>query len=206
MKETNPKQVVGAGKLPLDLVPDAVQLYASIAFLEGALKYGRFNWRISGVRASTYIAALKRHLLRFANGEWADPDTGVPHLASILACVGIMLDAHLAGKLLDDRAPASPGLVRALEDAAQYVPLLKERFGDVNPHQYTINDTEAGESFHFSSAPLPAARSTVSGKNGKPVQRRNARRVVQRKRRRPVGRVQVGRARRKVSQRKKRSA
>lgn len=107
-KETNPKDAFASSRLPLDLVPDSLTAYAALAFLEGALKYGAYNWRTRGVRTSVYVAALRRHLAAFQNGEWADPQTNVPHLASVIACAGIILDAELCAKLEDDRPPAAP--------------------------------------------------------------------------------------------------
>lgn len=138
-KATNPKDAVGSGKLPLELVPDVLVAEAAFAFLEGALKYGRFNWRVAGVRASIYRAALHRHLMCWWNGEDVDPLTGVRHLASIAACVGILLDAELCGMLADDRPPRAPIGAR-VRDAEAHVAALKEMFADRNPHQYTIDD------------------------------------------------------------------
>src|SRR5687767_12813836 len=93
-KPTNPKDAVGTTKLPMSLVPESVIAYASLAWLEGKTKYGGVNWREAGVRTSIYIDALKRHCAKYYDGgEWADPKTKVPHLASIIACAGIILDA-----------------------------------------------------------------------------------------------------------------
>jgi hypothetical protein len=141
-KDTNPKDQIGSTKLPLDLVPSTLEVYAALAFLEGALKYGRFNWRIAGVRTSIYLSALKRHLKKFEDGEWDDRKTKVPHLASILACTGIILDAFSCGKLNDDRAPAAPDTGDIIDEMAPFVAHLKELFKDHNPHQYTIRDSE----------------------------------------------------------------
>lgn len=138
-KPTNPKDVIGSGKLPLELVPDTLPAYAALAFFEGASKYGRFNWRVAGVRASIYRAALQRHLAAWWNGENADPDTGVPHLASVAACVGILIDAEVAGMLTDDRPPPAP-LGRLHADLAGRVADLRDRFADVSPRQWTIAD------------------------------------------------------------------
>jgi len=140
VKPSNPKQAFGDTKLPVFLVPDVVQMYASLAFLEGALKYGQYNWRAAGVRVSTYISALERHMAKFKNGEWAAQDTGVPHLASALACIGIILDAYHLGKLTDDRPPASPMADIIENELASKIPRLKELFGDRNPKQWTIAD------------------------------------------------------------------
>ena len=138
-KPTNPKDVIGSDKLPLHLVPSVLNIYASLAFLEGAAKYGCYNWRVAGVRMSIYLAALERHFQKFKDGEWADEKTGVPHLSSMLACIGIILDAKLVGKLTDDRPPVAPtaALIASLE---AHVPRLKELFKDCRPHQHTIMD------------------------------------------------------------------
>ena len=138
-KETNPKEAIGADKAPLELVPDTLMVEASLAFLEGALKYGRFNWRAAGVRSSTYRAALQRHLIRWWNGEDADPATGVKHLASVAACVGILLDAEACGKLNDDRPPRAP-MGDILDGAPEKMARLREIFKDKNPKQWTIAD------------------------------------------------------------------
>jgi hypothetical protein len=139
VKPTNPKDAIGAGKLPLELVPDTIRAYAALAFFEGASKYGRFNWRVAGVRASIYRAALDRHLVKWWNGEDADPKTGVPHLASVIACAGIILDAQLCGKLTDDRPPPAP-LGDLIDSLAAAVESLKTEFAEHRPHQWTIED------------------------------------------------------------------
>jgi hypothetical protein len=138
-KPTNPKDAIGSDKLPLHLVPAVVQLYASLGFLEGALKYGKYNWRVAGVRFSIYLDAMERHFVKLKDGEWADQKTGVPHLSSILACAGIILDARHVGKLKDDRPPRAPTseLLATLEGS---VPALKSLFADFSPHQHTLMD------------------------------------------------------------------
>jgi hypothetical protein len=140
-KPTNPKDAIGSDKLPLHLVPSVLNIYASLAFLEGAVKYGKANWRVAGARMSIYIDAIERHLAKLKDGEWADEKTGVPHLSSMLACIGIILDAKLVGKLTDDRPPVAPtaDLIAALE---VHVPLLKALFKDHHPHQHTIMDAK----------------------------------------------------------------
>jgi Domain of unknown function (DUF5664) len=105
-KEVNPKDMVGRGKLPLDLVPDTIGIYAAMAFAEGASKYGSYNWRVAPVAFSVYLAALRRHQVKLQNGEWSDHNTKIPHLASIIACAGIIADAKACGTLVDDRPPS----------------------------------------------------------------------------------------------------
>lgn len=139
-KPTNPKDVIGSAKLMLGLVPDTIQAWVALAFLEGALKYGRYNWRIAGVRTSIYNDAMERHRVKWWNGENADRDTRVRHLASIIACAGILLDAELCGKLTDDRPPAAPVGAFVDREAADIAAHLREMFADRNPRQYTIED------------------------------------------------------------------
>lgn len=136
---TNPKDALAVSKLPLHLVPDTVKVYAALAFAEGAAKYGGYNWRVAGVRASVYRSALERHLAKWWNGEWADEKTGVPHLASIIACAGILLDANAVGKLTDDRPPAAP-LGPIIDGMEADVRRVVDMFSDYAPRQFTIAD------------------------------------------------------------------
>lgn len=141
-KPSNPKDVVALTKLPLDLVPSTVVIYAALAFLEGARKYGKYNWRVAGVSFAVYLGAIKRHYEKLISGEWADQKTKVPHLASIIACCGIILDAKLCGKLTDDRPPVAPTAELIAELEAEIVPHLQELFKDCHPHQHTIMDAQ----------------------------------------------------------------
>lgn len=122
-KATNPKDAVGSTKLPLDLVPDTLSAFAAASFAEGASKYGSYNWRVSGVRASIYKAALERHLKKWWNGEDCDAVTKVPHLASVIACAAIILDAGVVGKLNDDRPPKVDldTVIKGLEETVRHV-------------------------------------------------------------------------------------
>jgi hypothetical protein len=142
-KETNPKDFAGSAKLPMDLVPDTIEAEVALAYLEGALKYGRYNWRIAGVRSSIYRSALRRHLAKWWNGENRDQITKVKHLASIIACAGILLDAELCGKLRDDRPPRAP--ISRVVDVEPHIEHLKQLFKNYNPKQYTIADGVADE-------------------------------------------------------------
>ena len=141
VKESNPKEFFGNQKLHLDVVPGCVEQYCSLALLEGALKYGRYNWRIKGARISTYISAAKRHLDKYVEGQWADPKTQVPHLASVLACVAIILDAGLMGTLRDDRPPSLPNHDQWIDAQTSVVAHLQELFKNHDPRQYVIGDT-----------------------------------------------------------------
>lgn len=142
-KMTNPKDIIGSAKLDLGLVPDTLVAAAAMAFTEGALKYGRFNWRIAGVRASIYHAALRRHLAKWWAGEQCDPVTGVPHLASVIACAAILVDSEWLDKLTDDRPPRAP-MGGAIEYAESITKTLRELFKEHDPKQFTIEDSSNG--------------------------------------------------------------
>lgn len=141
-KPTNPKDLIGSSKLDLGLVPDTIPIFAALAFTEGATKYGSMNWRVAGVRASIYHAALKRHLAKWWNGENADAKTKVPHLASVIACAGIILDAGVVGKLVDDRPPVAQ-IEALITEHEAIVAHLKEMHKDLNPRHNFATDTGA---------------------------------------------------------------
>jgi hypothetical protein len=69
----------------------------------GAEKYGPWNWRETGVCASTYVNAILRHLNAWRDGESLDPESGITHLAHIACSANILMDAEVCGKLQDDR-------------------------------------------------------------------------------------------------------
>lgn len=194
-KETNPKDAIGGTKLPLDLVPGSVEAYAALAFLEGALKYGKFNWRISGVKASVYIAAIKRHLKKFENGQDVDPKTLVHHLGSIMACCGIILDAMHVGKLVDDRAPRHP-TDEVIDGMVPVIAHLKQMFAGCNPHQFTIEDSQW--------APESDRKSTTRSTTG-PTRPRSSARLATKRGAKPRKKAKSGRATARKSITKSRS-
>lgn len=140
-KDSNPKQSAGNRRVPLDLIPTTGLVYAAMSFAEGASKYSASNWRITGVRFSTYHAAMMRHMLKVANGEWADPETHVPHLGSIIASAMIIADAHEIGNLNDDRAPAL-NVGAMMKRAEAVIAHVRELNRDANPT--SIEDLNGG--------------------------------------------------------------
>lgn len=109
-KDTNAKDgAAGAdGRLDMTLVPMTFTAAVAVALTEGDLKYWAYNWRVKGVSARVYVAAMLRHLFKWFSGEHADRKTGVPHLWSVGACLAIMIDAQAIGKFIDDRPPRAP--------------------------------------------------------------------------------------------------
>ena len=135
LKETNPKDRAATSRLDLSLFPQTAIVYGAMGMTEGDAKYGGYNFRVAGVRTSVYVAALLRHLFKYYGGEWADPATQVPHLGSALSCLAILVDAHEAGKLVDDRPPRVD-MERLLSHAEQIVAHLHELYAN-GPARYT---------------------------------------------------------------------
>lgn len=132
----NPKDALGTAKAPLHLIPQTALVAASMAFLEGREKYGQFNWRVTGVRASVYQAALLRHMAAWFDGEDIDPDSGLSHLWKAIACLAILIDASELGVLEDDRPPSAPtaemmSLTKSLGED------IRKRLAAYDPYQYT---------------------------------------------------------------------
>ncbi|MBF9235548.1 dATP/dGTP diphosphohydrolase domain-containing protein [Microvirga alba] len=143
-KPTNPKDLIGSGKLPVHLWPETATVLGAMALLDGALKYGRSNFRAIGVRSSIYYDAARRHLAAWFEGEDADPDSGLPHLAHALASIAILVDAKAAGKLNDDRMIAG-GYRQLIDGMTMHVQRLKDQHAARDPRHYTIADNPAND-------------------------------------------------------------
>lgn len=119
-KDTNPKDALGIKKVPVSTLPTPVVLEVGLAMMEGALKYGRHNYRAIGVRASVYYdAVVARHLAAWWEGEDIDPDSGLSHLSKAIAGLMILRDAQIRGKMNDDRPPATLGFIQELNKKAE---------------------------------------------------------------------------------------
>jgi len=138
-KPTNPKDAIGSDKLPIHLFPSTAIAYGCIAMLNGALKYGRSNFRAVGVRASIYYDACFRHMMAWFEGEELDPDDGVPHLGAALACIAILIDSQIKGNMNDDRM--FPTKYREeLDRVTKMVKVLKEQHKSRKPKHWSVND------------------------------------------------------------------
>jgi dATP/dGTP diphosphohydrolase len=144
-KPSNPKDALGSTRAPLHMLPLVAQVAWSLAHMEGGAKYGLWNWCVAGVRASIYVAAAMRHLMKWFFGQTFDPKTGVHHLGYVMACCAILLDAEWREKLVDDRPPALPRIDELFAHAEAIMPgLMTLRHEDVK--DWTINDNlEASE-------------------------------------------------------------
>jgi len=134
----NPKDKAAINRLDLSLFPDTAVIYGALGMVEGDCKYGGFNYRVGGVLASVYVAALRRHVSKWFNGEWKDSKTHVPHLGSAIACLGILVDAIECGVLKDDRPP-KVDLNKLLTRFQKRVKHLRQIFPN-SPSRFTEED------------------------------------------------------------------
>lgn len=99
----NPKDLFGLQKISLCKVSPIAWLHCAHAMMNGADKYGPYNWRDKPVIASIYVDASLRHVLAWFLGEEVADDSHVHHLGHAMASESILLDAQEAGVLIDDR-------------------------------------------------------------------------------------------------------
>lgn len=139
-KPSNPKDMIGSSKLPLHLWPMSATAFGCIGLASGMLKYGRNNWRESGVRPSIYVDAAIRHLTDWFEGNEVDPEDGVHNLSGALACLAILVDAKVTGKLSDDRNYNGGGWREARALMEPHVARLQDLHSGKSPKHYTIAD------------------------------------------------------------------
>jgi hypothetical protein len=140
-KDTNPKDIIAGAKVPLSLCPDTLIAAVAMSFVEGSLKYGRFNWRAAGARTSVYLDAMQRHMKAYEGGEEIDPDSGLPHLWKAAACLAILIDSAQLGVLTDDRPPRSD-VAEVLRSLEPVVKSLQAKYKDKPVKHYTIKDAK----------------------------------------------------------------
>ena len=110
----NPKDLFGEKKVSISKLPFVSILHASHAMMNGARKYGAYNWRDKPVKAHIYYDAAVRHLGAWFEGEETADDSGVHHLGHAMACCAILLDAQENGNLIDDRPAGRKNRIRDL--------------------------------------------------------------------------------------------
>lgn len=143
-KPTNPKDMLGTDRLPVHLWPMSATAFGCIGLTNGMLKYGRANWRESGVKLSVYVDAAIRHITDWFEGNDFDPEDGVHNLSGALACLAILVDAMVTGNLVDDRNHNGRGWREARAMMEPHVARLRElHAGRGDPKHYTIADTVA---------------------------------------------------------------
>lgn len=107
-KSTNPKEELGTRKVPLHCLPCKPIMEMALGMMEGGRKYGTHNYRVMGVRSSTYYNATMRHLMAWWEGEDIDPDSGINHIVKALTSLLVLRDSMLMGNCEDDRPVKYP--------------------------------------------------------------------------------------------------
>ena len=80
-----------AGKPRWDLLPFGPVSEVVDVLTFGAAKYAPDNWQKVPDARARYFAAALRHLTAWWNGERADPETGLSHLAHASCCLLFLL-------------------------------------------------------------------------------------------------------------------
>lgn len=138
-KPTNPKDLLGANKLPLHLFPNTAVVLGTMGMLEGAVKYGRSNYRAMGIRASIYYDAVRRHIDAWFEGQDNTADHNIHHLGNALACLAIIVDAQAKGILIDDRMYPG-GYHEMVTRLTPEVARIKKMYRGKKPHHYSLLD------------------------------------------------------------------
>lgn len=141
-KPSNPKDMVGCRKVPFSVLPTPVLVEAALGMFEGALKYGRHNYRKVGVRGSIYYDATQRHLTDWWEGEDIDPASQIHHIGKAISSLMVLRDSIMRGNWTDDRPPATYGMY---DEPNRQAAALVDMHADKNPKHYTqlnINEDE----------------------------------------------------------------
>jgi hypothetical protein len=130
VKDSNPKDAVGSTKPPVSNVPLSVISEVGMALAEGQYKYGGYNWRVIGVRASVYWNAAFRHIKAWWEGEDTDPDSQLSHITKAISALVVLRDAMIQENWNDDRPPRSKQTPTMVSE--QYKQML-ERLKSLQP-------------------------------------------------------------------------
>ena len=129
LKQSDPKGKIGSTKWRQYCVfPARVAWEVGLAHLTGCLKYGRLNWRVTGVQSSVYVDAAKGHIDQWWEGEDLDPESQAHHLAHAIAGLNILLDCILRNGWTDDRPPKTTDMDLIREDTQARVDRLFKMF------------------------------------------------------------------------------
>ncbi|KKM77928.1 hypothetical protein LCGC14_1365100 [marine sediment metagenome] len=104
----NPKDGLGVRKSPTSGIPTIPKREVGLAMFEGALKYGRHNYRVTPVVGTVYIDSAERHIDAWIEGEDIDVVSGIHHLSKAAADLLLLRDAILMDAWVDDRPPHYP--------------------------------------------------------------------------------------------------
>lgn len=132
LRGVNPKDAVGTKKVPASCIPAPVIAELGVAMLEGALKYGRHNYREVAISASVYYdAVVARHMALWWEGEDIDPDSGLSHITKAIATLVVLRDSMMRDNWNDDRPPKTKD--GWMDDLNKKVVELAAKYPDPKP-------------------------------------------------------------------------
>jgi hypothetical protein len=142
----NPKDVIGTRKSPTSGIPTIPKRELGLAMFEGALKYGRHNFRVAPVVGMVYTDSAERHIDAWIEGEDIDLASGIHHLSKAAADLLLLRDAILMGKWVDDRPPKYPFIEAGKDMLAD----LNKKAADLTEQHQNVREpytevTEAAE-------------------------------------------------------------
>lgn len=84
-----------SGKNRLDLIPCSLIDGVGRVLTFGAQKYAPDNWRkFNQQQVKECIGSAMRHIEQYRQGNWLDPESGLPHLAHAATNLGFILELH----------------------------------------------------------------------------------------------------------------
>lgn len=99
----NPKDKIGITKIAIGALPSTGVLWGASAAMDGAKKYGPYNWREEKIGYTVYLDAMLRHIYCLIDGEDYAKDSGKHHLGHIIATASILADSIVNKCVLDNR-------------------------------------------------------------------------------------------------------
>lgn len=144
-KDGNPKDSIGAAKWRHYMsVPRQVLWEIGIAMLEGAVKYGRHNYRVKGVLASVYLDAAMGHIDQFIEGEDIDTDSGLSHITKAITSLIVLRDGMMNDFWVDDRPPKIANIELVRNTLQLRTDELFEKYKDTEVKIYSEVDDDSG--------------------------------------------------------------
>lgn len=128
---TNPKDIQGKKKVPLSPISFGVMFELGLAMQEGAMKYGRHNYRTESIDASVYLDAVMRHMGYWWEGQDIDPDSGLHHVTKAIATLFVLRDSIINGNFNDDRPPVMNQ--KFMDALNNHMKILTDKYPDPKP-------------------------------------------------------------------------
>ncbi len=84
-------------KLRYELIPSNALAETAKAFTIGAIKHSDYGWK-KGFKWEDGYGALQRHANAWWGGEWVDEETGLNHLACVIANAMMLYELQVSNK------------------------------------------------------------------------------------------------------------